>query len=457
MPWQRQVVDTALEVEPDGSWSYRTVVATTPRQSGKTTLVGPVNVHRALTRPQPCYFTAQRRQDARDTWLEIVNRVRRSPLAGAGKIRESNGSEALTFPGGGRFSVFAPSEDALHGKANALVTVDEAWSFDAAQGTALEQAILPTFTTTGGQLWLPSTAGHGESTWLRGFVDKGRDAVDAGSTSGLAYFEWSLDDEHALAVGAGLDPDASPADRLAALELVLAGHPGTGRTLDRGALEQSAETMTPDQFLRAYGNVWTATADRVIPEHVWTAGLREPWTPPEPGRVALAFDAAVDRSDAAIAAAWRDTAGGPLRVDVIDQHPGTAWLVPRLRELAARWQPVGIGWAGGGPAVDLADELTRGGMNLQPTGGREYVAACAAFLAAAKDGRLEHAGRPALDAAVSGAATKPLGDSWAWSRRTSLASISPLTAATVAAWTFDHRPPPAARPVIVARRRSFAA
>jgi phage terminase large subunit-like protein len=40
MPWQRLVADVAMEVDPaTGLLAYREVDLTTPRQSGKTTLV----------------------------------------------------------------------------------------------------------------------------------------------------------------------------------------------------------------------------------------------------------------------------------------------------------------------------------------------------------------------------------------------------------------------------------
>lgn len=452
MPWQQQVSDVALEVERDGSWRYRIVIVTVQRQAGKTTETGAVHIHRALTRPGRTWFTAQRRQDARDTWLDVAEKVKRSPLGPIAKVRKSNGSETVSFPGGGTFRVFAPAEDALHGKANELVTVDEGWAFDAARGAALEQAIMPTFTTTGGQLWIVSTAGSALSAWLRGYVERGRAAVRAGQRSTVAYFEWALPDEQIGLVAAGLASDAAPADRAAALAAVLAAHPGAGYTLRVDALEQAAAVMPPGEFLRAYGNVWTAAEERVIGEHEWAAVCQDSWPPPEVP-VALAFDVDVDRSAAAIGAAWRDTPAGPLRVDVVDRRPGTGWLADRLRELRDRWRPVGIGYDRMGAALDVADELTRGGLELQPTGAREYATACSAFLAAVVDRRLAHPGRPVLDDAVAAAATRPLGDSFAWSRRISAGSIAPLAAVTVAAYTYDHRPPPPLRPVVVARRR----
>lgn len=455
MPWQKLVHDVGCEVIPDDSergwsWAYRLVVVTVQRQAGKTGgLLTPIHTHRALTQPRSTYLTAQTRQAARDIWLDAVQRVRRSPMAALATVRESNGSEGIAFPSGGSYRAFAPTVDALHGRTNELVSVDEGWAFDLAEGVALEQAILPTFTTTGGQLWLPSTAGHGGSLWLRGYVDRGRAAVEQGRQDGVAYFEWSLPPDVAAAVRAGLDSDRQ-ADVDAALELVLAHHPAAGRTLDLGALRVAAETMTPDQFLRAYGNVWTATSDRVIPEHAWDACLDEDWPPPA-GQVALAFDVAMDRSSAAIGVGWRDSDTGPLRVDVIDAHPGDSWLVPRLRELAGRWRHTQLAH-NGGPALDAADELARGGNTVRQLTAPEYATACATFLSSTLNRRLTHPGRPALDDAVAVAATRPLGEAWAWSRRGSTGSIAALVATTVAGWAYDHRPP-VRRAVVVAARR----
>src|SRR5213078_2636771 len=62
MPWQRDVLDTALEVDPKtGLLIYREAVLTVPRQSGKTWLLLCLMVHRALGfgEPQQILYTAQ--------------------------------------------------------------------------------------------------------------------------------------------------------------------------------------------------------------------------------------------------------------------------------------------------------------------------------------------------------------------------------------------------------------
>jgi hypothetical protein len=62
------------------------------------------------------------------------------------------------------------------------------------------------------------------------------------------------------------------------------------------------------------------------------------------------------------------------------------------------------------------------------------------------DGKLLHEGYPELDAAVKGAVAVTVGDRRKWGRWKSTADISPLGAATVAAWWVSRpkqvAPPP---------------
>jgi hypothetical protein len=47
---------------------------------------------------------------------------------------------------------------------------------------------------------------------------------------------------------------------------------------------------------------------------------------------------------------------------------------------------------------------------------------------------LRHLGQPELSDAIAGGVKRPLGDLWAWSRKSSAVDISPLVAATLALW-----------------------
>ncbi len=426
MPWQRQVADVALEIDPTtGEWAYPTVIVIVQRQAGKTSLIGSTSVHRSITgTDRGVWYTAQRRQDARDNWMLLVKRLRRSPLAGLIKVRESNGSETVTFPTGSEYRVFAPSEDALHGKATHLVTVDEGWAFDEVRGDELVQAIVPGFTTTPGQLWIPSAAGTGKSTWLRGLVDTGRLFVEADRRDTIAFFYWGIAD------------DVDPAD----LGAVALAHPGYGYTLRPQGLIHAASTMKAGEFARAYGSRWTGASERAIPALLWLSGA-DPAAPlPDRGTAALGFDVGLEAGDAAVMMAWRDAAG-IAHVEVAEIGDGATWLPARLVDLAVTLDPAAVAFDRYGPAVAAGDAATRAGLELASTSTDDFVIACASFLAQLVAGTLKYTPHPALDAAVEAAAKRAIGDRWAWGRRSSTSTIAPLVAATLALWALDHVPP----------------
>lgn len=426
MDWQRTAVDVALEVDDDGQFCYKLVVITTPRQSGKTTLFGSVLDHRALTIPRArCWFTQQSGKHAVD-WLINEHWPLLAPFVPKVHLRRAAGSEHIKWlPSGGLIRPFPPTPDGLHGKTSDLVVVDEPWAFDIVRGQQLDQAIVPTQATRpNAQVWKFSTAGDASSTWWLGTVEAGRAAATAGRTSGVCYLEWACPDH--------LDP-TDPASWPVY-------HPAYGITIGPEAMQAALDQLGPDEFARAYGNRWVSTVVRVIPLAAWRAAVEDPAPiPAGAGAIAIGFDVAVDRSDAAIVAGWRD-AGAVAHVEVVDQRPGVGWLAERVLEVAERWQPRVVAYDAAGPALDVADELGRAGLELAPVKAREYAAACAGFLEAliATPAKVRYRTHPALEAAASSAGRRALGDAWAWGRRQSVGSLAALTAATVTVWGYDH-------------------
>jgi hypothetical protein len=428
MPWQQYVADVSLEVDAAGRFCYQLVLVTVPRQSGKTTLFGAVMDHRALVIPRArVWYTMQSAKDAVD-WLVNEHWPLLAPFGDAVSLRRQAGSENVRWRhSAGLVRPFPPTPTGLHSKVSDLVVVDEAWAFDQVKGANVDQAVVPTQATReNAQVWKVSTAGDATSTWWLGAVETGRAAALADRRQGVAYFDWSCPD--------GLDP-IDPASWPAY-------HPAFGRTIGAPAMHAAMVMLGPDEFARAYGNRWTSTVARVIPLGAWRAAAAPDLELPAVGRCAVAFDVAVDRSDAAIVFAWRDGAGGPARLEVADCRPGVGWLPDRLDELVERWRPVAVGYDAAGPALDVADNLERRGLVLAGTKSREYAAACSGLLEAlcADPPAVLVRPHPALDAAAAAAARRTLGDSWAWARRLSSVSISTLTAGTVALWTFDHAP-----------------
>jgi phage terminase large subunit-like protein len=420
MPWQADVLDTALEIDPDtGQLAYREVVLTVPRQSGKTTLQLAVMVHRALGfgGPQNIVYTAQDRNHALLKWSdEHVPTLQSSPLSKLFTVRKRTGAEAVMWANGSRHSITAPTENAGHSQTLDLAMVDEAW---ARNDDKLEQGLSPTMITRkSAQIWIVSTAGTASSVWLRSKVDAGRLAPQGRRT---AYFEWSA------------DPESDPADPAVWRTCM----PALGYTITEDTIRAEYDRLDRDAFLRSYLNLWPdemPTAEwLVISEAEWDACL-DPHSQPV-GRVALALDVTPDRQWASIAAAGR-RADGLTHLELIEHRSGTGWIVERLTGLIEKWSPFCVVVDAGSAAGSLIPELEAAGVTITRPTVREVAGAAGALFDATRPETLgvRHLGQVPLTRAVAGAAQRPLADSWTWNRRGSAVVISPLVACSLASW-----------------------
>jgi hypothetical protein len=124
---------------------------------------------------------------------------------------------------------------------------------------------------------------------------------------------------------------------------------------------------------------------------------------------------------------------------VVQHEPGTDWVPARVVELAKRWRPCAIVLDPGSHAGALIEPIEQHGVEVvRPFTARDAAAACSRFYDAVMQGDLRHMGQGPLTAALAGAKTRRLGDSWAWDRVNAVVDISPLTAVTLAAWGFDR-------------------
>jgi hypothetical protein len=436
MPWQQQVADVALEVDPaTGLLVYREVDLLTPRQSGKTSAELAVMVHRARRwADSRLLYSAQSRLHARKKWeYEHVAALRRSVYADEFTVRYQRGDEAIRWHNGSLHGITAPGETAGHSEVLDLVVMDEAWALE---DDRLEQGLSPTMITRPQpQQWVVSTAGTIRSRYLREKVDAGRARCTAAvAGSNVAYFEWSAPD------------DADPADP----RTWWATMPALGYTVTEARIRGEFERLPLGAFRRGFLNQWVAElpADtwQVIAESTWsatTARVGAELVDP----VAFAADVTPDRAWSSVAAAGRLGAGEPY-AELVGHDRGTAWVVPRLVALAERWAPCAVVVDATGPAGSLIPGLEAAGVEVtKPTAG-DAARAAGALYDLAVMGELRHSAHPALTAAVAGARRRPLGDSWAWARHGG-AVISPLVAATLALWGHATRAPRATgEPVI---------
>jgi len=443
MPWQRHVADVVLEVDPGtGRLAYSKFILTVPRQSGKSTFIEAKAVHRCSATSffgdrQHIIYTAQSRQKAKDKWYEdyVMDLQKSRVFSSKIRVTMNNGMEQLRFANGSRWGIESNKEDAGHGSTLDEAYIDEAFS---QKDSRLEQAFRPAMITRANkQLGVISTAGwDDDSPYFKQQVDLGRVAVQNGARTGVAYFEWSA-------------PDGSdPTDR----DLWWRVMPALGHTITEDAIAAELADMGTADFARAYLNMWVpkAAADSsVIPAAAWSSCL----DPSSAGDGPLAFgvDVTPDRSSSSIAvAAVRED--GRRHVDLVDVHPGTEWVVPRLTELVSRWDPCAVVLDRMSPAAALLPEMADRGIEPVLTNTQEMGQACGAFFDDVVQRRMTHSGRALLDDALTAARKRRCGDAWAWDRKGG-SEISPLVAATLARWAvtvFGRTAPPPPPPELLA-------
>lgn len=412
MPWQRDLLDVALEIDgATGHFAYREVVVTVPRQQGKTTLILAVECDVAINRsPATIIYTAQTGNAARKKLLnDHLPSIKASEL---GPLIEKSistmGGEAVIWVTGSRIELAAGTESAGHGAVISLAVLDETFHD---VDDRREQALLPgMITKPDAQLWVVSTQGTDASHYLNRKCEQGRDAVLEDSGRGICYLEFSA------------SPDDDPGDPATWWSCM----PALGHTISEEAVSHMFQTMSLPEFRRSALNIMdSADVDRPIGEAAWLE-CRDGTAAPDLASLTLGVEAAVDGSAASIVAA--DAQG---RVEVVDYRQGTSWVPSRLQDLYGKYG-CAVVLDPRGPAKRFGQPLEQLGVPFLSLNSGEVAAAALLFCDRAKDGRLWVRPHDALDEAVVAARRRWSGDQWYFARRGGEVDVSPLVAASLA-------------------------
>lgn len=441
MPWQEQVADVALELDDDGTFAYDELNLTIPRQSGKTTLVLAVAVHRLTAMagvhgPQRLTYTAQKRDKARlklerdfavtlrasGTFREVAHARARPSRSTEWRLSLNNGSETIQFGVGSYLQIDTPSRTGGHGDTLDVGVIDEAFAHE---DDTIESGMEPSMATRQDhQLIVLSTAGDDRSKYLWRKVLAGRAATESGDHGRTAYFEWSAPDDSDPG-----DPETwrgcSPALGLTITERFLEGQ---WEKAQRGGQEGI------DKFRRAYLNQWPQVpllvedlGWRVIPTGLW----RERADPSHQPQEIQAH--AVDVDVNAKGETWSsvgvfDGSHGWL-VNPPEQGPGTMWVVPSF--VAKGVHEVALDQSG--PAAALIGEFERAGITVHKIKPAEMAQASKQMFDALIESQFHHLDQQAVNVAAAGAEKRDVGDGmWRWSRNRSAVDIGPIVALSLA-------------------------
>jgi hypothetical protein len=167
--------------------------------------------------------------------------------------------------------------------------------------------------------------------------------------------------------------------------------------------------------------------------------------PPRPGRLAIAADVTPDQSAACIVLAGlipdgRILVERPVKITPQgerweDHRAGTSWVIPRMKELKSRVRVCAMVIDPLSPAAALLVEAEKAGLEITCPTMRDVGQAFGQFYTWCGEHKIVHLGQPDISAAVAGAVRREIGDGqYAWARKATTIDITPLCAATLAAW-----------------------
>ena len=412
--WQRAVLDDGLAERGDGQWAASSVDAIASRQNGKNVSVEVRELYGLLVVGEWIIHTAHLFKTTRESYNRLealvdANSDVRDLLTY--KVASPASGYEMRFATGGRIHFIARSRTSGRGLTGDVLVLDEAQDLD---DDALG-ALIPTISQgpqNNPQTWyLGSAPGPLSVVWHRR-----RLAGRSGGNPRSAFLEFSA------------DPDCDLDDRDAWAQ----ANPGFGRRLLEDTVEAERQAMSDEMFARERLSVSPdlLVAGLVIPLDKWEA-CADP-TSSFAGAPVFAVDVTPDRGRTSICAAGVRADGLP-HVEVVENLPGTDWVVARLAELKQRWSPRKIVADGAGPAGSVILDAERAGVEIEKVSAQEHAQACGLIHDLAVEGRMRHRVEPLLDAALRGASKRDAGDgAWLWSRKHSKVDISPLVAATLA-------------------------
>lgn len=426
LPWQRWWLLHALELKPDGSFRFRTILTLVSRQNGKTWLLKILALWAMyLGHARLVLGAAQSLDIARESWTGAVELTQDSPelAAEVANVRYANGEQCITLGNGARYRIAAATRSAGRGLSVDLLILDElrehrtpeAWAALSKTTMARPNALTVCI----------SNAGDDQSVVLNTL----RSAALAQADPGLGLFEWSAPD------GCRLDDPVAWAQAC----------PGLNHgTITEAAIRTSLATDPPAVFRTELLCQHVPSLDGAIDPAAWAVCADPAGAGSLAGtgvRVALCLDVSLDYTHTSLYGA-AVTPDGRVRV-----FPVGAWdSVDQAREalpaLIEAIKPAELGWFPSGPAASLGPELRtmrltfrravakvetdrNSGLRRLVTDDEEEFArltsalekeACQAFAADVAGGRLVHPNDPLLNAHVHAATKLRTGDGWRFGR-----------------------------------------
>lgn len=410
--WQEHVLRRTLSErgdDPLDGWNVRSLTLIVPRQNGKGSCIEARELAGLFLFGEQGVHTAHHGKTVMSAFKRLTTLIEANDwlLRQTRQIRRGSGQQEIVMRDGRTLAFTTRTDSAGRGLTGELLIVDEAQEATDEHMEAL--APIQASTKYRAQTWYCGSAGDEDTVVFRRLREHGMTGGDDRSV----LMDWSAEED------ADLDDRAAWA----------IANPGYGIRLIEQIVADERVMMSDEGFARERLGIWgSGSGHAVINPDRWHE-LVDPGSTID-GRPTFAVDVPPDRRSCTIVAAGLrpDRLG---HVEVIEQHPGTAWAVDRLVELTRKHKG-DVALDPAAPVGSLLVPLQEKRIEPVLVSGREMTQACGGFYDAVVEGTVRHLGQAALATAVNAGRKKDAGDAWYWHRKDTSSDISPLVAATVA-------------------------
>ena len=316
-PWQSDLLDDWMALNPSGKWICKTCGISIPRQNGKTGIIQGRAEAGMIKYQEKIVYTAHLQKTATETFEEMAVFFDSDKLRKYVKdIKTALGREQIILKNGARVKFLARTRNGGRGQHGDVLIFDEAQELDSDQQASFLPAISASLnpqTIYAGTPPDPNAVGD--------VYKKIRSKAIGGGTQTASWAEFSVDE-----IG-----DVHNVERWALT------NPALGRRILLSTIEGECEQMDPDTFARERLGWW---APEKVHEDIPTVISEEDWNacasnePKPEGKTAYGIKFSADGAEVVLCGAVVPK-DGPARITLIDRRPmgfGTQWLADWLNE-----------------------------------------------------------------------------------------------------------------------------